>query len=165
MDSRSGRDDMPDLLDVVAGLVAWLGVFDEQVQGLAPVGPLFGAIVAGDDAEVVLCLGVGGRRQRRPGLGALVIASALALRVFVKSIKRHAGAVDQHAILGFDCLGVGAGREQGGAGNEQRCGGSGVHGVPFRVGKWGLPAIDAASARFIPCRMKNLSLLLACGTF
>src|SRR2546429_8848871 len=76
-------DDVPDVLDAVAGLVARLLVLDPEVDGLPLVGPLLGTVVSVDGGPVSRGLRVRRGLQRRPVLGARAVASALARGVLV----------------------------------------------------------------------------------
>src|SRR5690606_73879 len=95
---------MPNLLDLDAGLVTRLLILHERVKRLALVGPLPGAVVPSDDGVVAVCLGVGSRGYRRPGLRTIVVTNTLAAArgILVVGVNGHAVLVDQHAVFGFE---------------------------------------------------------------
>jgi len=79
---------MPDRVDIVAGAVAQMLVLDRGVERLAVERPLPRTIVAGHDRPVAEGLGVSGRRQCRPILGAIAGAGGFPVRlIFVERIE------------------------------------------------------------------------------
>ncbi len=98
-----------------SGHVAGFGVSRIEVQRLAFVGPLFGAIVTGDDAEVTTRERGVGHCERGPYRGATAVAVALARRVFGEGVERFAVFAGQHPARFNGGVGVnGAAKEQGG---------------------------------------------------
>src|SRR5690606_15334355 len=89
---------VPDSADAVAGGVAGLGVLDPELERHALEGPHLAAVGAVDDGEVTLRLGAGIGHQRRPVLGALVVAVGHAGSVLVVGVESHAVGVGQHFL-------------------------------------------------------------------
>src|SRR5580704_8781062 len=94
------RRDVPDAVDAVAGHVARLGILGKLIKRLALVGPLFAAVVAGDDGPIARCLGIGTGHQRRPIGSASAVAVRFAGGVAVERVERQALGVDQSLALG-----------------------------------------------------------------
>src|SRR5262249_56447012 len=90
---------VPDVVDSVAGLVPRLSVLDPQIERLAPVCPLSGAIVARDDRKISARFAVRRRLERGPVHGALVIAHTLAPSggILVEGVESHIRVVDHDA--------------------------------------------------------------------
>src|SRR6266852_4378475 len=73
--ASSGRDNVPDVVAVVAFDVAGFLVILPVIERLALVGPLLTAVVPRDDGPVTGILGIAGNHQRRPIGGAIAIAA------------------------------------------------------------------------------------------
>src|SRR5947208_1246516 len=91
---RSRLRDVPDVVHAFARYVTWLPVLAPRVEGLALIGPLLGAVVAGDHGPVALSFRVRWGGERRPILGALACAVRFAARVAVEDVQRHAFLID-----------------------------------------------------------------------
>src|SRR5215468_3693693 len=97
MRRASGRDDVPDVIAVVAEDVAGVLVILPVVERLALVGPLLGAVVTRDDRPVAHILGLTGNHERRPIGGAIAVAARFAVRrIAIPGVERHAFGIDQY---------------------------------------------------------------------
>src|SRR6266699_1615920 len=83
---RSGRSEVPNIIDAVAGCVAGRFVLRPSIERLAFVGPLFAAIIPRDERKTSRRGGVGIGDQRRPIDGTLRIARRLAGAVAVEHV-------------------------------------------------------------------------------
>src|SRR5512133_3612297 len=101
--AQSGFGDLPDTVDAVSCLVAWLAVLDPVIAGLAFHRPLFAAVIAGDDAELTAGGLALGSHQRWPIGGAGTIADRLAAAgyILVEGVERHAVGANQDPIRDF----------------------------------------------------------------
>src|SRR5215470_14661568 len=93
----SGRDNVPDVIAIVAFSIARLLVVLPEIERLALVSPLLAAVVACDNSPVTGVLRIARNHQRRPVDGALTVAGRLVRRgVAVIRIEGHSLGVDQH---------------------------------------------------------------------
>src|SRR5690606_6908210 len=106
--------------DAVAAGIAGLLVLGVGVQRLAVVGPLQGAVAAGDQAPFAAGLGVLLGDQRRPDVGAFLVAVGLAFLVLAVGVERQPLGIHQAAVLdagrfrGLGAARQGEQRQQGG---------------------------------------------------
>ena len=90
---------MPNVSAIIAFDVARFLVVLPEVERLALVGPLLGAVVAGDDGLVVVGLVAGFGLQRRPVGGTRAVAGGFAAGILVECIQRHALGVSERQAL------------------------------------------------------------------
>src|SRR5437868_4968259 len=93
-------DGMPDAAFAITLGIALGRVALEEVNGLAVIGPLHGAIGALHKLPVVGHLVGGGADIGGPVHRAIVITSGLVALVLVEGIKRHAVLRGEHGGLG-----------------------------------------------------------------
>ena len=90
--------DFPNTVNAIAGLLTGLRVFRPQVQRLAFVRPLLGAVITRDDRIVAGRFVSRRRHQRWPAGSTRSIARTLARRILIKRIKRHPSRIGQDAV-------------------------------------------------------------------
>src|SRR5215475_1405323 len=66
--------DVPNVVAIIAFDIARLLVILPEIERLTLIGPLFAAVVAGDDRPLTGILAITGHHQRRPIGGALAVA-------------------------------------------------------------------------------------------
>src|ERR1700739_2775864 len=96
----SGAREVPNIIDAVAGGVTGFLILGPGIKRFVFVGPLFAAVVAGDERKTSRRLRIGVGNQGLPGDGALGVAIRLACAVAIEHVKRHSIEVDESLAPG-----------------------------------------------------------------